>query len=176
MTIRNGFASSIIALALATTIPQSVASAIRSPQSAMGQWRVLFDGKSLAIPEPTHDLVPVTGPPATPDQPDPAVMEGQAWQINPGTEQPSKNAFVITLTGANTVMLDLPRMRIQATSPIAGDVTTQAPLRLELRAPWKSTPTATIDGNTVAVERVDAQTIAVEVQAGKHELLLRPKA
>src|SRR3954462_6277467 len=38
MTIRNGLASSIIALALAATFPQC---------GAMGQWRALFDGKSL---------------------------------------------------------------------------------------------------------------------------------
>src|SRR4051812_676679 len=62
MTIRNGLASSLIALTLAATFPRSVAesasesaiasefaieSARRNPQSAMAQWRVLFDGKSL---------------------------------------------------------------------------------------------------------------------------------
>src|SRR4051812_22048218 len=76
MTIRNGLASSIIALTLAATIPQSTVqsaiespipnpqspirkpqsaiespirspqSAIRSPKSAMGQWRMLSDGDS----------------------------------------------------------------------------------------------------------------------------------
>jgi pimeloyl-ACP methyl ester carboxylesterase len=136
------------------------------PVDANGTAR--FDGKSLAIPEPTHDVVPVTGPPATPDQPDPAVMEGQAWQVHPGTEQPSRNAFVITLTGANTVMLDLTRMRIQTTSPIAGDVTTEAPLRLELSGVWKSTPTATIDGAAVPVEPVSSTVVAVQVPAGHH--------
>lgn len=92
-----------------------------------------FDGRSLAIPETPHDLVPEAGTMTT-DETNPFVMEGQAWKAKPGTEAATTNGFEIKLTGASTVRLDLKRMGISTRKPISGDVTTEAPLRLELLA------------------------------------------
>ena len=132
-----------------------------------------FDGRSLAIPEDKHELVPVTGPPASAQQPDPSVMSGQAWKDDPGTAPPPRNAFEATLTGATTVQLDLQRMRIATARPIAGDVTTQAALRLELTGDWKRTPRATIDGQPATVTR-DGRQIALQVPAGHHQVVVAP--
>jgi pimeloyl-ACP methyl ester carboxylesterase len=91
-----------------------------------------FDGRSLAIPDTPHDAVPEAGGPATTDETNPFVMEGQAWRAKVGTAPATSNGFEIKLTGASVVRLDLRRMDISAREPILGDVTTEAPLRLEL--------------------------------------------
>jgi hypothetical protein len=90
------------------------------------------DAKSLAIPAPEHDAVPDVVPPVSADQTDPSVEEGQAWAERPGSEAPAKNGFELTLTGADSVRLDLRRMRISTRSPITADVTADRPVTIEL--------------------------------------------
>ncbi|MFL5894164.1 MAG: prolyl oligopeptidase family serine peptidase [Thermoleophilaceae bacterium] len=146
-------------------------SGLEPADAAKGTARV--DARSLAIPEDKHDALPDAVPPVSADQTDPSAEVGQMWLPHPGTAPPSKNAFSATLTGARAVRLDLQRMRISPLLPISGEVTTQAPLRLELSAPFRGSVSATVDGAAVAVERVSKGVIAVAVPAGKHELVLR---
>jgi pimeloyl-ACP methyl ester carboxylesterase len=131
-----------------------------------------IDARSFAIPEPKHDLVPETAPPASVEQSDPAAMEGQAWVTHPGTEPPARNGFEATLSGARAVRLDLERMRIETRRTVAGDLTTQAPLRLELRGDWARRVTAQLDGAPLAVERVAKGVVALAIPAGQHNVTL----
>jgi hypothetical protein len=91
-----------------------------------------IDARSLAIPEPKRDVVPEVVPPVSPDQTDPSVEEGQAWVTHPGTEPPARNGFVLTLSGARSVRLDLRRMKITAREPITADVTTDRAVTIQL--------------------------------------------
>jgi hypothetical protein len=129
------------------------------------------DARSLAIPEPAHDVVPDVVPPVSVDQTDPSVEEGQAWVPRRGSEPPARNGFEATLSGARAVRLDLRRMRISTLRRISGDVTADAPLRLELLGRWRG-PEATVDGDPVSVERVATGVIAIEIPAGRHFLLI----
>jgi pimeloyl-ACP methyl ester carboxylesterase len=131
------------------------------------------DARSLAIPEPAHDVVPDVVPPVSVDQTDPSVEEGQAWVSHPGTEAPARNAFSVTLSGAKAVRLDLRRMRIVTARRIEGSVITQAPLRLELLGKWTGIPAATIDGADAPVERIGPGVIAISIPAGKHSVVVR---
>src|SRR6202035_4251956 len=65
-----------------------------------------FNGRSLAIPDPPHALVPETGPPAAPEQNYPYAMTGQAWSTDESAAGPTSNGFAITLSGARAVTLD----------------------------------------------------------------------
>ena len=89
-----------------------------------------FDGRSLAIPDVPHTLVPEAGGPAAVDQTGPYAMTGQAWQDDPTATPPTRNAFTATLSGARAVTLAARRMRLNTHQPIEGDVTTAAPLQL----------------------------------------------
>jgi pimeloyl-ACP methyl ester carboxylesterase len=131
------------------------------------------DARSLAIPEPAHDVVPDVVPPVSVDQTDPSVEEGQAWVSHPGTEAPARNAFSVTLSGAKAVRLDLRRMRIVTARRIEGSAITQAPLRLELLGKWTGIPAATIDGADAPVERIGSGVIAISIPAGKHSVVVR---
>jgi pimeloyl-ACP methyl ester carboxylesterase len=131
-----------------------------------------FDGRSLAIPERPRRLVPEAGGPATPDQPDPYVMAGQAWEDAPGAAPPVSNGFVATLKGAKAVRLDLRRMRIRTRASVSGEVTTEAPLRLELRGRWPGAVAARIDGAAAPAELVAPGVIALDVPAGHHTVEL----
>jgi pimeloyl-ACP methyl ester carboxylesterase len=91
-----------------------------------------IDARSLAIPEPTHDVVPDVVAPVSADQSDPSVEEGQAWVTHARTESPAKNGVVVTLSGAKSVRLDLRRVRISAREPISVDVTTDRPVTIQL--------------------------------------------
>jgi hypothetical protein len=99
-------------------------------------------------------------------------MEGQAWVVHPGTEPAARNAFEAALSGARAVRLDLKRMRISSRRTVSGDVTTQVPLRLELRGNWSRPLTAQIDGAPLAIERVSKTVVAVNIPTGKHTLTL----
>jgi hypothetical protein len=81
------------------------------------------DARSLAIPEPAHDVVPDIVPPVSVDQTDPSVEEGQKWDVQPGSEPAAKNGFTLKLTGARAVTLDLKRMHIKIDQPISMDIT-----------------------------------------------------
>src|SRR3954469_87120 len=110
-----------------------------------------FDGRSLAIPERPHTLVPEAGGP-TADQTGPYAMEGQAWgEDGAAAPAPRRNAFTATLTGARAVALDARRMRLNRRRAIKADITTDAPLRLTLTG-----------------------VRTVEVPAGHHVLTLTP--
>jgi hypothetical protein len=130
------------------------------------------DARSLAIPEPAHDVVPDVVPPVSVEQTDPSVEEGQAWVPRAGTESPARNAFVASLSGARAVRLDLRRMRIATARRIDGAVTSDAPLRLELLGKWVGPVTARIDGVDAPVERIGPGVIAIEVPAGRHSLAI----
>jgi pimeloyl-ACP methyl ester carboxylesterase len=91
-----------------------------------------FDGRSLAIADPPHALVPEAGGP-TADQTGPYAMEGQAWGSSSQKAPATRNAFTAKLTGARAVTLDPRRMRLDRRRAIAADVTTDVPLRLTLR-------------------------------------------
>jgi predicted esterase len=90
-----------------------------------------FEGRSLAIPERPHGLVPEAGAP-TADQAGPYAMEGQAWTPPTAPAPPARNAFTARLTGARAVTLDTRRMRLDPRRDIEGDVTTDAPVRLTI--------------------------------------------
>jgi pimeloyl-ACP methyl ester carboxylesterase len=91
-----------------------------------------IDVRSLAIPEPAHDVVPDVVPPVSVDQQDPSVEEGQTWTTRAGSEQPAKNGFVATLSGATDVTLDPKRMRISLRRPVSVDVTSDRPVTIHL--------------------------------------------
>jgi hypothetical protein len=91
-----------------------------------------FDGRSLAIRDEPHGLLPEAGA-AAPDQAGPYAMEGQAWTPGRGAAPATRNAFTAKLSGARAVMLDARRMRLDPRRRIEGDVTTAAPLHLTLR-------------------------------------------
>ncbi|HEX6713056.1 MAG TPA: prolyl oligopeptidase family serine peptidase, partial [Thermoleophilaceae bacterium] len=91
-----------------------------------------IDVRSLAIPEPEHDAVPEVVPPISADQQDPSVEEGQAWTTRAGTEQPARNGFVATLSGATSVELDPRRMRISLRRPITAEITTDHAVTIHL--------------------------------------------
>jgi pimeloyl-ACP methyl ester carboxylesterase len=91
-----------------------------------------IDVRSLAIPEPAHDVVPDVVPPVSADQQDPSVEEGQTWTTRAGSEQPAKNGFVATLSGATDVTLDPKRMRISLRRPVSVDVTADRPVTIHL--------------------------------------------
>ena len=131
------------------------------------------DARSFAIPDRPHSLTPEAGGPATTDQTGPYTMTGQAWTTS-GSAAATRNAFEATLSGASAVGLDTTRMRLSAARTIKGDLTTQAPLRLELSGAFTRGVHATIDGNAVALSRVDARTIAIELPAGHHALTIEP--
>jgi hypothetical protein len=131
-----------------------------------------IDARSFAIPEPKRDVVPDVAAPISGEQTDPSAMEGQAWVVHPGTEPAARNAFEATLSGAQAVRLDLNRMRISSRRTVAGEVTTQVPLRLELRGNWSRPLTAQIDGAPLAIERVSKTVVAVNIPTGKHTLTL----
>jgi hypothetical protein len=66
------------------------------------------------------------------DQQDPSVEEGQTWTTRAGSEQPAKNGFVATLSGATDVTLDPKRMRISLRRPVSVDVTSDRPVTIHL--------------------------------------------
>jgi dienelactone hydrolase len=111
-----------------------------------------FEGRSLAIPERGHSLVPEVGAPQT-DQTGPYVMKGQAWKSTPGALVKPSNGFVVNMSGAKGVRLDTPRMRLSTRRRMTGDVTTAARLRLVLRGRWPRKVSATVNGRRIRAIR-----------------------
>lgn len=128
-----------------------------------------FNGRSLAIPNPAHALVPETSPPAAPEQNYPYVMTGQAWRADESAPTPTSNAFDITLSGARAVTLDTRGMKLQDWRTVFGNVKTSAPLVLTLRGDWPSTVVARTGCTTLPVIR-RAASIVIAVRAGRHAL------
>jgi hypothetical protein len=133
-----------------------------------------FDGRSLAIPDPSHANVPETGAPATANQNYPYAMVGQAWQTDLAAHQPTSNGFVVTLDGAAAVKLDGPRMHLDGRRELTGNVTSAAPLALSIVAGWSRRLTATLDGRRVALRR-HGDVVELELPAGHHRLVFEPQ-
>jgi hypothetical protein len=127
-----------------------------------------FDGRSLAIADPSHLALPETGAPATLTQNYPYVMVGQAWYPTHRSQR-SRNAFVITTAGASAVTLNLRRMRLNPRVPMGGQVTTDDPLRLSLRGDWTGSSVVAIDGRIVA-RSLQGHVLQVVVPRGSHQL------
>ena len=96
----------------------------------------LFDGRSHAIAERPVLTVPEAGGPAEPGQTGPFTMNGLGFVRDPLAAAPAKrNAFDVTLTGAEAVTLDARRMKLDRRAPVEAKVTTDTPLKLTLRWP-----------------------------------------
>jgi pimeloyl-ACP methyl ester carboxylesterase len=144
-------------------------SGLEPVDAARGVARV--DARSLAISSPAYDAVPEVVAPVSAEQTDPSVEEGQAWVARPSGVA-LRNGFSARLSGARAVRLDLLRMRVRTLRRIDGDVTTQAPLHLELLGKWRGPVRASLDGADAAVERLDKGVIAIEIPAGRHSLVV----
>lgn len=130
-----------------------------------------FNGRSLAIPDPPHALVPETGPPATAEQNYPYAMTGQAWSTDESAASPTSNGFTITLSGARAVTLDTTRMRLQDWRPLAGTVKSSAPVALTLNGHWPGRTVVRLDCRPADVYR-SAGSVAVAVPAGRHTVTI----
>jgi len=87
------------------------------------------------------------------------------WVASPLPPPPTTNGFDVTLSGASTVRLDLTRMRVDVARPIAGRVTTDAPLTLRLAGDWAGTPVVLVRGLPTAATVVDG-VLTVSVPVG----------
>jgi pimeloyl-ACP methyl ester carboxylesterase len=149
-------------------------SGLEPVDTAKGVARI--DVRSFGIPEKPHQAVPDLDSPVSADQTDPSVMEGQQWLALPaplgGEAPPARNAFEARLTGANAVTLCLKRMKLSTTKTISGEVTTQAPLTLSLRARWKKMPTVLVDGQAASASREGRNLLVISLPAGHHTLTI----
>jgi hypothetical protein len=135
-----------------------------------------FNGRSLAIPDPPHTLVPETGAPATAYQNYPYAMTGQAWRPDESAPTPTSNSFTIALSGARAVTLDTTRMRLQDRGLVTGHVKTRSPLALTLRGRWPGRTVVRVDCHRADVYR-SAGGLAIAIPAGHHTLSIgRPAA
>lgn len=134
-----------------------------------------FDGRSLAIPERPHLVLPEAGGPASDGQAGPYAMTGLSWRDDPlHAAAPARNAFAATVSGARAVRLDLPRMRIDTSRCLTGTVSTAARLELALRARW-TYPVLRVDGRPAALS-VRRGVLSVGLPAGGHRLVACPGA
>ena len=130
-----------------------------------------FDGTSAALSAQPHLAVPEAGGPAAVGQTGPFVMTGLRWETALSGEPPAKNnSFSATLRGARQVRLDMERMAIDVAQPVAGNVDSDTPLRLELRGDWgKRAPVVLVGG-----ERIEAAlkqgVLTISLPAGVSEL------
>ncbi len=128
-----------------------------------------FDGRSLAIADPAHLVMPEAGGPAAPDNAGPYAMAGQQWIDDPlATPAATANGFAVTLTGAKAVTLGGARMKLNTARTITGTVTTEAPLALTLTGNWKGAPRILLDGVPAAGATRGDKANTVTVPAGTH--------
>jgi Prolyl oligopeptidase family len=132
-----------------------------------------FNGRSLAIPDTPHALVPETGPPATAYQNYPYAMTGQAWSTDESAARPTSNGFAITLSGARAVTLDTGRMGLQDWRVVSSAVNTGSPLRLTLTGSWPRDVVAAVGDTRIPVVR-RAGAIVLSVPAGRNSLTIQP--
>jgi dienelactone hydrolase len=111
-----------------------------------------FDGRSLAIPERPHTLTPEAGAPQT-DQTGPYVMKGQAWQYGAAAPGHQVNGFVVKISGAKGVRLDVARMRLSTHKRLTGDIDTGSRLRLVLPGHWPRRVSASVGGKRIRAIR-----------------------
>jgi hypothetical protein len=130
-----------------------------------------FDGRSLAIPDPTRTTLPETGAPAGPEQGYPYAMAGQRWLLARGSR--TSNGFAAALSGASAVTLHTVRMGIRDSRPVAGRVSTDSGLALTLNGNWPSSLSVQIDGSAATVQRSPGA-IELTLPAGQHTISIRP--
>jgi poly(3-hydroxybutyrate) depolymerase len=136
-----------------------------------------FDGRSLAIPDQPYVVAPDTAPPTAPGQTGPYVVTGLQWVDDPAAAPAgTANAFDVTLSGVKNVRLDLGRMRIAASEPVAGSVVTNdGPAQLRLDGGWATPPEVLLDGQPVAAQLAGG-VLDVTVPQGEHSLTITPAA
>lgn len=134
-----------------------------------------FEGRSLAIPEEPHIVMPDTGPPVAPGQMGPYVITGLQWIDDPAdsADEP-RNAFEIELSGAASVRLDLERMQIDPGSTIEGAASTDDEIELRLDGGWKAPPRVTVGGETVKAS-LSRGVLTIALPAGAHVLVIEPR-
>lgn len=132
-----------------------------------------FDGRTLAVADDPHLALPEGGGPAGADQTGPYAMFGQ-WWLPFGDAGGTSNGFEATLTGARAVRLDLDAMRLDAASPVAGDVETESPMRLVLAGTLPQRVAVAVDGAPAAFRRLDRRSISISLPSGRHRVELRP--
>lgn len=131
--------------------------------------RARIDARSLALPE-ARTAVPEAGGPLAPGQAGPYVMTGLAWTDLPLASPAAQNAFEADLDGASAVRLDTGRMRLDPTERIAGTITTEHALALELRGAWGATPAVT----GAEAWSVEGSVLTVELPAGMSTITIDP--
>ena len=132
-----------------------------------------FDGTSHAIPDTEHLTAPDTGAPTAPGQTGPYVITGLQWIDDPLSDPTTANAFDVTLTGAERVRLDLARMDLSTSDPIAGAVNTELPLSLRLDGGWSRAPEVLLDGAPATTTLAEG-VLTIEVPAGAHSVTITP--
>ena len=136
--------------------------------------RAMVNARSRAIPTGPVLTKPEAGGPVAPGQTGAYVMAGQAWAQGIKRDRPpARNRFLVDITGAKRVRLDLDRMRIQTHRRITGAVVTDRPLRLELRGLWGRPPHVTA-GRKVVGATLARGVLAIDLPAGRSNLAILP--
>lgn len=138
-----------------------------------------FDGRSLALAEAEPLVLPDTDLPTGVQQTGPYTVTGLQWVDDPLALDPEPvNGFALELAGASGVQLDLPRMAIDVSAPVLGEVSSEEPLRLRLAGPWAATPSVEVDGVEIAVTRTadddGTSVVVVDVPSGDVSLTVTP--
>jgi pimeloyl-ACP methyl ester carboxylesterase len=138
-----------------------------------GQAKV--DARSRAISTGPIVTQPEAGGPVAPGQTGVYVMAGQRWaQALSPKRPPARNRFLVDITGATRVRLDLERMRIESHRRITARVGTDTPLRLELRGQWTKPPRVTVAGKSSRTRKLARGVLAIELPAGQNKLAISP--
>ena len=139
------------------------------------------DARSLAIPDRPRRAVPEAGGGAGPDQTQPWVMTGQAWEYDPaGPRAEPRNALSATLEGAAAVTFDLARMGIDRRREIEARLTTDGPLALTLTGNWARTPAVRLEDGPLPARlagtrrRSRRNRLTITVPAGTNTLTITP--
>ena len=102
-------------------------------------------------------------------QTSPFLMTGLRWLVH-GT-RPRANSFTVSATNIATGTLDVARMALQTTTPIAGTVTTDGAIVLRLAGAWASPPSVTGASSSSYAGGVLTITFA---SAGTHPIVIAP--
>jgi hypothetical protein len=108
--------------------------------TSMGTFDAVTEGRGLA----KVVTVPEAGV-ASVGQTSPYLMTGLGWLTLPAGvgATAARNAATVTLTNIATATLDLARMGLSTTKPLALTVATDGPATLKLNGVWASAPTVT---------------------------------
>ena len=92
-----------------------------------------FDGRSLALPDPSHLALPEAGGPSSVGQAGPYVMTGLQWLADPLAAPASPvNGFELTLSGVSSVTLDPVAMGLDLSKELVTNVTTDRRVEVHL--------------------------------------------